>query len=232
MSEVKGNGLFAAMAKVLAKVGYVQKKGHNSFHRYSYAQEADLMDHIRPILAEYGIALFVSNMEPKIEVIKDGRGKDAYLATVGMKFTLAHGESGQSMESVFYGQGMANDDKALYKAYTGAQKYFLMKTFMISTGDDPEKDEPLDKSQPPTKQEKLIRRIGAMLCGDEMEGHKLSKTELERFWIWVCSTKQVEAPTDLTVEQLTDLGKSLKDKQPKERGTWAAQRAAEHKMAS
>ena len=43
------------------------------------------------------------------------------------------------------GSGDDPADKGLYSAYTGAVKYFLMKAFLIPTGDDPEADEGTDK---------------------------------------------------------------------------------------
>ena len=43
------------------------------------------------------------------------------------------------------GAGDDGADKGLYKAYTGAVKYFLMKTFLIPTGDDPEADTKADE---------------------------------------------------------------------------------------
>jgi hypothetical protein len=53
------------------------------------------------------------------------------------------------------GEGQDAGDKAVYKAMTGALKYCLLKTFLIPTGDDPERDEtpakpPAPKSAPPT----------------------------------------------------------------------------------
>ncbi len=50
------------------------------------------------------------------------------------------------MTTSWVGQGLDNADKGYYKAYTGAVKYFLMKTFMISTGDDPELDSYRDQA--------------------------------------------------------------------------------------
>jgi hypothetical protein len=46
--------------------------------------------------------------------------------------------SGQWIETVHVGEGEDRGDKAAYKAITGATKYWVMKTFLISTGDDPE----------------------------------------------------------------------------------------------
>ena len=54
---------------------------------------------------------------------------------------MVDAQSGESLSSTIIGSGQDKGDKGPYKAYTGAQKYFLMKTFMIPTGDDPEKDD-------------------------------------------------------------------------------------------
>ena len=45
-------------------------------------------------------------------------------------------------------------DKWVYKAITGAVKYIFMKTFQISTGDDPEKDEVKERKPKETETEK------------------------------------------------------------------------------
>jgi hypothetical protein len=68
------------------------------------------------------------------------RGKQSVVTTVVVAFTFADGDTGAMFRSEWAGQGDDPADKGLYKAYTGALKYFLMKTFLIPTGDDPEAD--------------------------------------------------------------------------------------------
>jgi hypothetical protein len=43
--------------------------------------------------------------------------------------------------STWEGEAEDTGDKAFWKAYTGTLKYAHMKTWMVSTGDDPERDE-------------------------------------------------------------------------------------------
>ena len=38
-------------------------------------------------------------------------------------------------------EGADSKDKGGFKAYTGALKYYLANTFMVATGDDPERDD-------------------------------------------------------------------------------------------
>jgi hypothetical protein len=127
-------GLFKAMAAVLGEVDRVPKSGENSFFHYKYATEADLMDMLRPILAKHGLALFIS--VDGVETRAGGTQGD--IARVGLDITIGCADGGESITTRWYGEGQDKADKALYKAYTGAVKYFCFKTFLVSTGDDPE----------------------------------------------------------------------------------------------
>ena len=50
-------------------------------------------------------------------------------------------ETGEEIESRFTGYAEDNNDKAIYKATTGANKYFYLKFFGIATEDDPERED-------------------------------------------------------------------------------------------
>ncbi len=62
------------------------------------------------------------------------------ITTLEMAFAIIDAETGTTIERPWIGTGQDKGDKGADKAYTGAVKYFLMKTFMIPTGDDPEND--------------------------------------------------------------------------------------------
>lgn len=131
--------LYTAMAAVLGKVSRVKKNGRNDFHKYDYVTEGDLVDALRTLLSEHGISFWPSVASYEEEPIQNARGKTEFKATVQLATTFAH-SSGGTMTTMWVGQGMDASDKAFYKAYTGAVKYALMKTFLVSTGDDPELD--------------------------------------------------------------------------------------------
>lgn len=139
--EGRGRPLARKLAHVLAEVHRVPKNGRNDFHGYDYVMESDLVDHIRDKLASLGVAIFPSVRDHHIAEMQDARNRAVYLTTVTLDVTLVDGESGDMMTTTWIGQGLDNGDKGYYKAYTGAIKYFLLKTFLISTGDDPERDE-------------------------------------------------------------------------------------------
>jgi len=157
--ETQTGGLATAIAAVLADVHRVPKNGRNEFHKYDYVTESDLVDHLREKLAEQGVAIFPSVFEHTEEEIKDGRGRVQHKAKVTLEIMLVHGPSGEARATRWVGVGIDAGDKGYYKAYTGAMKYFLLKTFLISTGDDPERSSPTGARtrSGPSKGEALAR---------------------------------------------------------------------------
>lgn len=127
-----------ALHQVMQACGYVQKKQVNSFHRYKYAGEADLLEVLRPAMIDAGLILIPSGCE-RSEVDPHGN------THVTMEYTLVH-KDGDVWPDKIRAFGTGNDksnkggvgDKGTYKAVTGANKYLLFKLFQIETGDDPE----------------------------------------------------------------------------------------------
>lgn len=143
----------------MEEVGRVEKNGYNTFHKYAYVKEDDLVEAVRGKLSERGILLL-----PSVEHCS----REDNLTTVILKFTFIDSETTQTYTAQWAGTGDDKGDKGLYKAYTGAVKYFLMKTFLIPTGDDPEGDEKTDKrvekkgtsaNKPPTERDTLMAGV-------------------------------------------------------------------------
>ena len=137
MTENSRAGLYKKIAAVTQEVGRVPKNGRNEFHKYNYATESDITDSLRDLLKEHGLAF----LPPSVEDF----WKEGDITRVRMKFGLADTETGEVHEFTIYGEGQDKGDKGAYKAYTGAVKYALMKTFLVATGDDPEADVPAAK---------------------------------------------------------------------------------------
>lgn len=124
--------LVKKFSEVMKRIERIPKNGHNSYHNYDYVTEADLAEKIRKILTDVGLIVRTTVLEVE---------KDLDLRRAKIQFDLVDVDTGEFISSVFWGEGKDSGDKGLYKAYTGAEKYFLMKTFLIPTGDDPERDE-------------------------------------------------------------------------------------------
>lgn len=130
-------GLATKLADVMGAVGRVAKHGRNEFHKYDYATEADIVAVVRVELAKQKVILLPAILNhTRIPVGEKG----SVLTILEMEFTFIDGESGEQEKRFWLGAGSDKDDKGVYKAMTGGEKYFLLKTFLIPTGDDPERD--------------------------------------------------------------------------------------------
>ena len=142
-----------ALAKKLAEVmgvaNRIPKRGRNDFHKYDYATEADIAEAIRAELAQRSVMLFPAITKVNREPVGE---KGSVLTTLDMEFMFVDGETGESITRQWAGAGTDKEDKGLYKAMTGGEKYFLLKTFLMPTGDDPEAhtdDKKLDAKKKP-----------------------------------------------------------------------------------
>jgi hypothetical protein len=137
--------LVKKLAKVMHEVKYIQKKGFNKFNNYHYATESDVAEKVREVLAENYVMMIPNMTSHSVREHTNRKGFIEYIVTVNMEFRFIDGETGESLVFNMVGEGQDAGDKGTYKAITGAQKYALMKVFMIPTGDDPEADNGVDE---------------------------------------------------------------------------------------
>lgn len=124
------------MHKVMSEMGYVQKTGYNTFHKYNYVEESAIVDRVRKAMVEVGLAISMNMLEFNIS---------GDYAVGKVEFTLYCIDTGESVVSSIVVEGQDKGDKKFPKLYASAMKYFLMKTFLIPTGDDPEADITMDR---------------------------------------------------------------------------------------
>lgn len=128
-----------ALRKLLNEKGILQRGGKNDYDHYSYFSEAQYKRLFTELMSECGLEMKFT--EQAYDAF-DGTGKNCNGRLVKIQFDLFDIETGFYETTIITGEGMDKGDKAGYKAYTGALKYFLADTFMVATGDDPEKDSP------------------------------------------------------------------------------------------
>lgn len=138
-------GLYMKLCKVMAQINRLPKTGYNKAQNYAFASESDLTDMIRPLLANEGVFLFSSMDAVEQSPIESKNGAIGTHATVTMTFTFIDAETGELRASTWTGEAMDYQDKSINKAATAALKYFLLKTFLISTG---ESDDDADNATP------------------------------------------------------------------------------------
>jgi hypothetical protein len=79
-------------------------------------------------------------------------------------YRLTHAPSGESEDCQVLGEASDAGDKAAPKALTGAYKYFLRQTFLIETGDDPDRYASADQEAAPAKKPSLARPLPERLA--------------------------------------------------------------------
>jgi hypothetical protein len=176
--------LYQKISAVTAAVSRIPKNGKNTFHNYKYATESDITDGLRALLFDHGLAFLppsVISWERSETIKKSGdRGDD--LTRVQVQFGLACTETGEVFTACLWGEGQDGGDKGFYKAYTGAVKYFLMKTFLIATGDDPEQDHGASIERQPQQTRQQEPRAATNGNGN---GGKASEKQIKMlFAIW------------------------------------------------
>jgi hypothetical protein len=208
--ENKSSGLVAKLARIMSKIDRVPKNGHNDFHNYDYATEADIAEHCRNLLAEEKVMMIpnVLGYEQISKPDKDGKPRND-IVRLNVEFSFYDGDSNDKISFKVVADGEDKGDKATYKAITGAQKYALMKSFLIPTGDDPEDDEegkkkptqtkpkqepkpePQEQPQQPPPEQPASNKIYRIKSISEPKKSKISgknyfevnTTDEEKFWI-------------------------------------------------
>lgn len=144
-----------ALRKELASRGILQKGGDNKFDGYKYFSEAQYKMLFTDLFSKHNLELD-SSVDEVVEFT--GTQKMPFGRRVKMSFTLTDIETGFQKTTQSSGEGTDKGDKAVYKAMTGALKYFFANTFIVATGDEAEKES--DDSTPThiTKQDADIIR--------------------------------------------------------------------------
>jgi hypothetical protein len=73
-------------------------------------------------------------------------------------YRLTHAPSGESEDCQVLGEASDTGDKAAPKALAGAYKYFLRQTFLIETGDDPDRYASADQEAAPATKPTPVKK--------------------------------------------------------------------------
>src|SRR5262245_42238237 len=128
--------LAAKLVQVMGSVATVPKRGHNTFHHYDYALEADVSEAVRHAMVEARVVMIPSLVE-----IREREVGKSIVTTVLMDYLVIDADTGGSLKFRMAGAGADVSDKGLMKAITAATKYAQLKSLQLSTGDDPEADD-------------------------------------------------------------------------------------------
>jgi hypothetical protein len=117
--------------------------GFNSYSNYAYATDLDVQSVVDKFNRENG--LFLTYTVVRYEITYVG---DKVAATVEVRAKLVS-ESNEYIESFAPGYGLSKDDKAVYKAITGAKKYATRLLYGLASEpkDEPESESPEVKTK-------------------------------------------------------------------------------------
>lgn len=186
------------IAEVMKEVGYLQKDGKVDFNstKYKYLSETKITLAIRVSMIKHGLIMYPIEMKEEESAVKTSKG--SHIARVFVKYRIQDIDDDSYIEPVSQGYGLDSGDKGIYKAMTGAFKYAQRETFMLSTGDDPDKT----SSEEITQTEKIT---SAQVNTIKSNMKKADVTE-ERF----CEVYKIDSISDLPSAKYTVAVNKLK----------------------
>jgi hypothetical protein len=138
-----------------------EKDGINRRQSYEYITEKQYKNNFKAALAAAGLDFKSSMVEYQfIESISDKMN----MIIAKFEFKIIDRDSGTEEVYITFGTGADMGDKGLYKAYTGAIKYFLANNYLVAEGSDPESDDvevkrDAPKYTPPEKREEIKAKV-------------------------------------------------------------------------
>lgn len=205
--DAKGRARLASkIAAVMGEVKRVRKDGYNAHHKYAFASAGEVVDMVRGLLADKGVALLQLPTDVRWDEIKTRNGTST-VCRAWFAMTLVCADTGAQFVVPWLGEAQDSMDKGYSKAATAAQKYFLLKTFLISTGDEEDPDQgqaPQPAPQPRATPQQIaeMKRIVSEMGG-----------EWEAYADWAASKTGGIMPEDLDQQSAADWITELKRKQ-------------------
>lgn len=148
--------LFKKIYKVQQKLFGIQveKTGKNTFSNYKYSTKEDIIKAVKPALNESGLVIMFNYEKPDYVEAKNKKGESITAVRVRCNVSITDIETGRSVDVPIDGMAEDQQDKALWKAYTGIQKYFYLKEFGLQDSnleDEPENDNPRGSDKAPVR---------------------------------------------------------------------------------
>lgn len=159
--------IYQKLHKIQSQVlGLGKDKSSNS---YKYVTGSKVLEHIKPLMNEYGLILKqeVLSIDNERQDYKVGintpneKVKSEILTKCMMRFTWIDTETGEKDENLFGANGQNDWEKGLGSALTYAERYFLLKYFHIATDED-DIDNPERKEQEEQLQQSENLRLNAI----------------------------------------------------------------------
>lgn len=193
-----------ALRKDLKERGILKREGSNDYDHYKYFSEAQYKELFTGLMADHGLELKFTELD---YITFEGSEKQANGRMPRLEFYLYDTETGFYETTVITGEAIDKGDKAGYKAYTGALKYYLANTFMVATGDNAENESPDYKMN--TKQERKASMKQIAVLNKVYTGERLKK---------LLEMNNLEKLEDISMTKASELIGKLKEKEAEHGG--------------
>lgn len=166
MSENKMN-IYQRIQAVMQDIQYLAKDDQVAFGttKYKAISEEKVTTSVRSSMIKNGLVMYPETQEISMQEIS----KEKQITTVNVTYRMVNVDNpNEQIMIASSGQGSDTQDKGSGKAMTYAFKYALLRTFMIPTGEDPDKisSAELDARQQETSDDMLKDQIIALAKGD------------------------------------------------------------------
>lgn len=166
--------LYQKLSKVMGDIDKVEKTGKNTQQGYDFVEQAVVLATLRPKLSEHNIIIIPAVTNHEVERFTNAKGTTVFHTVLTTKYTVVNGDDpAERIEAEWRGEALDYSDKAVNKAMTASQKYFLMKLFNISDKDDPDqehplvpKDSPVESKVTPSQLKKISDTLKALDIAD------------------------------------------------------------------
>lgn len=140
--------IYQKLEAIQNELGFVAKNLNvqvSKTNQYKATGEVDVLEAVKPLEHKYGVYSYPANREilesdTLTQNTQYGEKSNLFIRIkVTYRFVNIDKPS-EFIETVSFAEGIDSGDKGSGKAMTYADKYALMKTYKISTGEDPDKD--------------------------------------------------------------------------------------------
>ena len=152
--------------KIYEAIEFIEKRGTNKAQNYKFMRSVDVTLALRKKFIEHKIYAEINfEFVGAPYTIAREKAPNAPFTAVNARCSVVFWdlESGETRTASGLGSGCDNNDKAAYKAQTGALKYALKNAFLIPDEADPEADESVDRDSAP-----VLESPGAFDTTDDM----------------------------------------------------------------
>ena len=160
--EIKEMNIYQRMAAITAELKAVKKEltvQTTKTSSYKAVSERDILDAIKPLEEKYRVysypvsrKVLESHLIQNESVYEDAKGnktttpKTAYMTRIETVYRFVNIDNPSDyMETTTFAEGIDSQDKGSGKAMTYSDKYALMKSYKVSTGEDVDEGTPAEE---------------------------------------------------------------------------------------